>query len=212
MPSDPQRPAWWRIPSPSVLLLVLLLSFLPWIEIGCESKVGKTVFATQSGHQIAIGSHTEHNPFGDSSNGGKKGAVVPSHPARGQMGSNKELPEAAPLLVIYFMSVLAAIVAGFAMPTSRMRILVVGGLTVAALVVLLIQSVVLGFPMVNEVAKQMKQANAAQSVIGLDAGGVFVRYTVWYWLTWAMLVGAFVPLVVEEMWKRRKTGAPTLWQ
>jgi len=39
MPSDPQRPSWWRIPSPSMLLLVLLLSFLPWVEVGCENKV-----------------------------------------------------------------------------------------------------------------------------------------------------------------------------
>ena len=39
MPSDPQRPSWWRIPSPSVLLVVLLLSFLPWVDVGCENKV-----------------------------------------------------------------------------------------------------------------------------------------------------------------------------
>jgi hypothetical protein len=227
MTSDPQRPAWYRIPTPSMLLLVLLLSFLPWIEVGCENKVntenlfggkvgpmnvsvsttsGKTVLATQSGFQIAVGGHTDHYPFGDLSKGGSKGATVGTPAAQGQL-DRKDGPDAAPLLLIFFISVAAAVFAGFVMAPRHMRILVIGASTVAALVVLLIQSLVLGFPAVNDVAKHMNQARAAQDVVGLDAGGLFVRYTVWYWLTWVLLFGAFVPLVLEEMWTRWKRPA-----
>ena len=60
---------------------------------------------------------------------------------------------------------------------------------------------------VNDVAVRMKQAKAAQGVVGLDSGGLFVRYTVWYWLAWVLLLGAFVPLVLEEMWTRKKRPA-----
>jgi len=111
MPSDPQRPSWWRIPSPSVLLLVLLLSFLPWVEVGCENKVsvsssgGKTVLATQAGFQIATGRHTEHNPFGDLSNGG-------SNAAQARLYGDKAGRGAAPLLFVFFISLLAAVGSG----------------------------------------------------------------------------------------------------
>jgi hypothetical protein len=225
MHSDPQRPAWWRIPSPSILLLVLLLSFLPWIEIGCENKLdtknlfggqagaanvsvsttgGKTVLATQSGFQIATGGHTERNPLGDLSKGGKKGVSIGTPSAQGQLDGSKNRPSAAPLLFFFFISLLAAVVVGLAMPPSRTRILVVAALTGAAVILLLIQSRVLGFPAVNDVAKKMNGTNAAQGVVGLNAGGFFVRYTVWYWLTWALLFGAFVPLVLEEVRTRKK--------
>jgi hypothetical protein len=228
MPLDSQRPAWWRIPSPSMLLLVFIFSFLPWIEIGCENKVdaknlfggqagatkvavsttgGKTVLATQSGFQIATGGHTEHNPLGESSKNADPGATA----ARGQLSSDRDGPAAAPLLFVFFLAVVTAIVAGFAMPPSRMRVLVVALSTGLAFVVLLIQSAILGFPAVNDVARKMKEAQAAQGVVGLDAGGLFVRYTIWYWLTWALLLSALVPLVVEEMQNRRKPAAPTLW-
>jgi hypothetical protein len=207
-----------------MLLLVLLLSFLPWIEIGCENKVstenqfggqlggakvsistpgGKPVLVTQSGIQIAAGGHTDLNPFGDHSKRGNRDADAGTPAALAQLDSRKDF-DAAPLLLVFFISVAASVIAGFAMAPSRMRLLVVGALTGAAFVVLLIQSLVLGFPAVNDVAKQMKEAKAAQGVVGLDAGGLFARYTVWYWLTWVLLFGAFVPLVLEEMWTRKR--------
>ena len=198
MPSDPQRPSWWRIPSPSMLLLVLLLSFLPWVEVGCENKVnmenllggqvgntkvsvsssgGKTVLATQSGFQIATGGHTEHNPFGDLSKGGK-GVTVGTPAAQAQLHGDKDGPAATPLMFLCFISLLAAIIAGFAMQPSRMRTLVTGASTGVAFVVLFIQSLIVGFPAVNDVAERMKQAKASQGLASLDAGGLFVRYTV----------------------------------
>jgi hypothetical protein len=211
-----------------MLLLVLLLSFLPWIEIGCENKVdtknllgslanqtgatnsaaftggGKTVLASQSGIQIATGGHTDHNPIGDSQKDNVKGGTTKAQAGPGQVGVDRDRPGAAPLLSIFFISILAAIVAGFAMPPGRIRILVLGALTGVALVVLLIQSLVLGFPAVNDVAKQMKEAKAAQGLAGLDVANLFVRYTVWYWLTWTLLLGAFITLAIEELLMRKQ--------
>jgi hypothetical protein len=228
MTPDPQRPAWWRLPAPSMLLLVLLLSFLPWIEIGCENKVdtktllsnigvqsgatpdnGKTVLVSQSGFQIATGGHTEHNAFRDSQKSSQKGVTTDAKSTQRQRGGDKDGLGAAPLLFLFFITVLAAIVGGFSMPPSRMRVLVVGTLTGAALIVLLIQSVIIGFPAVNDVTKQMKEAKAAQGLAGLDVANLFVRYTVWYWLTWALLLGAFIPLALEAL-LIRKQKLPTL--
>src|SRR6516164_1499411 len=75
MPRTPQRPGWWRLPAPSVLIFTLLIGVFPWVEIGCEGKPkdfdelnqphpltgkkpsrkigenGKFVVATQNGYQ-----------------------------------------------------------------------------------------------------------------------------------------------------------------
>jgi hypothetical protein len=228
MPLDGPRPSWWRFPAPSVLVLVLLLSFLPWIEIGCESKVdrsspfggfgiqggpadaavpnfsGKTILATQSGFQIATGGHSDSTSLGDLRKGNAKGVSV-SAPV--MPGANQDGPPAAPLMFVFFLLALAAVVAGFALPPSRIRLLAVGAGTGAALVVLLIQSLVLGFPAANDVAKSMKEMGAAPGIAGPDVVHLYVHYTVWYWLTWVLLLVTFVPLVLEEVLQRKQRQA-----
>jgi hypothetical protein len=234
MPLIPPRPAWWRIPSPSILVLVLLFSFFPWIEIGCESKVdtsnpmgglgglgglgqakgipspnfaSKTIVATQSGFQIATGGHSDANQLGNLQQGNAKGVTIGAPTVQVQPGSGKDGPSAAPLMFVFFLTVLAAIVAGFAMPPSPVRLLVVGACTGAAIVMLLIQSLILGFPAANDVAKSMQEAKAVQGMAGQDMVSLFVHYTTWYWLTWVLLFLALVPLVLEQVLAGKKQFA-----
>src|SRR5262245_23547946 len=232
------RPAWWRFPSPSLLVLVLLLSFLPWIEFGCESKVntsspfgdlggfgggkgvtapkvsgGRTILATQSGFQIATGGHTVNSPIEGMQEGKAKNSVGSG--AKGQPPRDKDGFASAPLMFVFFLAVLTGIVTGFAMPPGRVRLLVVGASVSAAILLLLIQSVVLRFPAakdadeMNADAAHTNQAAPGQITLGgQDVGKFFVRYTPWYWLTWLAVIGALVPLGLEEMLapKKRRPG------
>jgi hypothetical protein len=209
------RPTWWRFPAPSILVLVLALSCLPWLEIGCESKLdtstafggltggkggptigsGRTLLVSQSGLQIATGGHTDINHLGNTPANTPKGLPLT---APGQPGSG-DGPGAAPLLFVFFLTVLAAIVIGFVRPPGRLRLWIVGTCTLSATIILLVQALILGFPAANDVAKHMRESKAAQELAGQDMVKLFVSYTPWYWLTWALLIGALVVLALEEM-------------
>jgi hypothetical protein len=192
------------------MVLVLLLSFLPWIEIGCESKAdlgnqlggmgggqvkitppglgtGPQIFATQSGFQIAAGKYSKTGLIADLPEGGGQGPNLGAPGAKGPAGGGKDGPDAAPLLWLFFLGILAAIGAGFALPPSRLRVIVVGTSVGVAVLVLLVQWLILGFPAAKDVGKESQ-----------DAVTIFVRYRPEYWLTWVLLVGGLVLLAVEE--------------
>jgi hypothetical protein len=221
MPSSSPRPAWWRLPTPSCLVLVFILCFLPWIEVGCESKIdmskqfggqgganvsfpgvqgGKQVIMTQTGVQIAYGGHTNASILSDLPEGGAGagGGISIS-------GQAKKDIAAAPLMFVFFLAVVVAIATGFALAPGRLRLAVVGLFTGAAIVVLLLQALVLGFPLANEVAKEIKNPATNQAgMLGDNAVTLFVRYTPSYWISWVVLVGALIPLVLEELLASKK--------
>jgi hypothetical protein len=78
MAASSYRPFWWRFPSPSALLLLLIIGALPWIEVGCTgtekdienlnkpgpggqkpparlAEDGRFIFAIQNGYQTIWG-------------------------------------------------------------------------------------------------------------------------------------------------------------
>jgi len=214
MPPDRPRPPWWRFPTPACMVLVLILSFLPWIEIGCESKAdlgkelggmgggqfkitppglgtGPQIFAEQSGFQIATGSYTKKGMMSDLPQGGNPAAPG----AKGQPGGGKDGPDAAPLMWLFFLGVLAAIGAGFALSPGRLRTIAAGSGIGVAIVVLLVQWLILGFPAAKDVGKE---TSATAGLGGQESVTFFVRYTPVFWLTWAVLLGGLVLLAVEE--------------
>jgi hypothetical protein len=187
------------------MVLVLILSFLPWLEIGCESKadLGKElggmggmgggqlkltppglgspqIFAEQSGFQIARGTYS------------KKGLVaeVPQGGGGGDKG-----PDKAPLMWLFFFGVVASIAGGFALPPNRLRAIVVGSSIGIAVLVLLVQWLILGFPAAQKIGEE-PMGNAALG--GQEQVTFFVRYTPFYWMTLVLLVGGLVLLAVEE--------------
>jgi hypothetical protein len=229
MPFDAPRPAWWRLPTPSCLIVVLLLSLLPWIEVGCESKLdmnkqlegfgggkatltpgfqgGKQIILTQSGVQVSYGGYSKSGILADLPEGDGMGPGG----AKSQPGGAKKDIEAAPLMFLFFVAVLAGIVIGFAMPPGRLRLILVGACVASAVIVLLLQAMILGFPVANDVAKELKNPAPNQGgMMGDNAVTMFVRYTPAYWITWVVLIGSLVPLVLEELLapKQRLAGSP----
>jgi len=227
MPSDPPRPGWWRFPTPSCMVLVLILSFLPWLEIGCESKAdlgnplggmgggqlkitppglggGKPmILAEQSGFQIATGNHTTKNPLEDTFGGGL-GGNVGAPGAMGAAGGGKQDIAAAPLIWLFFLGVVASIAGGLALPPSRLRAIVVGSSIGIAVLVLLVQWLILGFPAAKKIGED-PMGNAALG--GPEQVTFFVRYTPFYWMTLVLLVGGLVLLAVEERLAPKKEAA-----
>jgi len=207
------------------MVLVLILSFLPWLEIGCESKAdlgnqlggmgggqlkitppglggGKQIFAEQSGFQIAAGTYTKKGLVADMPQGGGGPG------ATGQPGGGKDGPDAAPLVWLFFFGVVASIAGGLALPPSRLRSIVVGSSVGIAVLVLFVQWLVLGFPAAKEVGKDT-MANPALG--GQDPVSFFVRYTPFYWMTLVVLVGGLVLLAVEErLAPKKETAEPVL--
>jgi len=195
------------------MVLVLLLSFLPWIEIGCEGKAdvgnqlggmgdgqfkltppglsgGKQIFATQSGFQVAAGTYSKAGVLTNLPAG-----VTVNESKGGQPGGGKDGPDAAPLVWLFFAGVIAAIAAGFALPPSRLRVVAVGSSVAVAVLILLVQALVLGFPAAKDVGKDTP-ANPAMG--GPEMVTMFVRYTPWYWMSWGAMVCALFALVLEE--------------
>ena len=100
--------------APSWMLATLLLFPLPWIEVGCGTRVGNRVedvdiVWTQSGLQAAYGGITLHND------------ATPEQRAKAERDFRKE-SHAAPLMIMYAVNLSIAVVIGFCIRSHRFRL------------------------------------------------------------------------------------------
>jgi len=216
--------------------LVLLLSFLPWVDVQCH----KETLLTQSGMQAATGGHTIGDTFRQMEEMQK------------QMGGEKPKQKepdisSAPLMILWFLVVLAGIGLGVLAVSQGVPFGAPGAAACsgAAALLLLIQ-VVAGFPVEDDVKKGMKENRAAgapqpfgipgaiadmpgpgpQGMPGQPPGGaefdkaaqqameniIDVKYTGWLWLAW--LVTLIPPILYGVEWKLKsdlaRAGPPPL--
>ncbi len=167
---------------------------------------GKVVLITQNGYQAVWGGSSPgpelreiQSEMEDQAKEMAKqmgGGQVPANAPKAKVSTKRENePDAAPLLGVYFVLVLAAAVVGFAMPPGRWRTIAFGGAAALAVAVFGVQ-VLLGLPVKNR-ADDPK--NAANPVKIEGAGGFqmnvpnagpkpYCRYTPWYYLSWPFLL------------------------
>jgi len=151
------------------MIFCVILFFLPWIELQCNTQKEKGGFGpqpvlkgtksetpkstaptwmtivTQSGMQVASGDATVlgNQPIGD------KGVGGPGPGPEKESGS-------APLLWLYPLAAIGAIAVGFAMPSTKVRKLVLAGCCGLAFFVAAGQAA-MGFPIENSIDKSMKE-------------------------------------------------------
>jgi S1-C subfamily serine protease len=205
-------PKWWRFPAPSTLLLALVLFPLPWIEVACEKPAnqggGTAVIATQSGLQTIYGGMS--SPLQDRFAGMGDGASGPggTGPGTGPPGlaaADQKKIGMSPLTGLYPLLLVGGIALGIALPLGHRRLTLVAACCLAALAVLLLQSV-LGFPIANEIQAENAK-NALPKDINLKAppefADPFTRYTLWYYLSWIALLGCAGCVAAEHLQAQR---------
>src|SRR5262249_52814060 len=114
--------------TPSLLVLVLICFFLPWLNVGCYGPKNEViVIATQSGSQAAIGEFTEGEDIQKLKDpnfkpndemaivGGATKDIV------NKKSTQNEKPAKAPMLLAYFALLLIGIIAGFGLRASQLR-------------------------------------------------------------------------------------------
>ncbi len=193
-----------RLFSPIQLCFCLILFFLPWIEVQCVPKpaaagaksdpfmppmpTGPQPLLSQSGLQIATGDYSVSNPQLKAmmdAEGGKGG------PKAGPK-EDKEGPDAAPLLFLFPVAVLAGIVIGFLPLAGMGRKLMLLACCGVALGVIGVQAG-MGFPIKKgfdeDKTKSQKGGGGGNPMIGDDMT-VKVVWKVPLYITLFFLVGA----------------------
>jgi len=158
-----------RYATPGQMIFCVILFFLPWVELQCNTQKEKGGFGpqpgqkgtikidppktaptwmtivTQSGMQVASGDATVlgNQPMGD------KGVGGPGPGPEKESGS-------APLLWLYPLAAIGAIAVGFAMPSTKVRKLALAGCCGLAFLVAAGQAA-MGFPIENSIDKSMKE-------------------------------------------------------
>src|SRR5437879_3113005 len=136
-----------RFISPSILVFALILFMLPWIEVRCEANapmrgnspfggVGASLSACyQSGLQASWGEVSINGWL----SGQTSGVSVSTDPA--------------PMMIVYGLCLIAGIIIGYAMRSSRLKGFLLGGVCLVASALLLAQRVV-GFPFAKTFEKE----------------------------------------------------------
>src|SRR5262249_25424337 len=146
----PQKPpnTWnWRWCSPSMLLFSMLMLPLPFVEVSCNVPGGlmSSSIMHQSGIQVMTGDYSMHYSW-DELNRQMGGPQVGVNPAR--LPDFKVKP--AILMIIIPFLLMAGIALGLALRPTALRVPLVAGTVLCALVLLFIQMAV-GFPIEREI-------------------------------------------------------------
>ncbi len=185
---------WWRLAAPGNMLMLLLLFSFPWIEIGCRGEnENSSEFGlySQSGFQAIYGGHREYDHAYDTSADREfreaKDTWLPKVMAKSEINS-------APMLAFCFGLISAGAITGLALPLGGRRLKVIGGCSLAAVLLLLTQTAV-GFP----AAKTVQAVNDYEREHGdlNKQRNFFIEYQPGYYLTWSVLLTSF-GLVLEE--------------
>lgn len=170
--------------SPVVLLVACLFFFLPWTEVQCNSKT----WVTQSGFQACYGGVTETIVIPEDMRRQAKDAKAKD--AKGAASNDDALPT-APLLVVYFLLLLVALMANLVLAVTErqngtaihrciaamnvewltigaIRRVLVGSAGLLAFFLLLIQLVV-GFPFDRQLAKAQQKVLTQRSFNDRDS-------------------------------------------
>jgi hypothetical protein len=163
----------WRWCSPSVLVLGLLMLPLPFLEVQCSApgQVMNMALVNQSGVQMMTGRYSIDSSI-DRFNKQMAGFGVPVN--AGQVpwapGGPQQLNvKAAPLMIAVPFLLLAGIAVGLALRPTALRVPLVAGAIVAALVLVFVQMAV-GFPLEREVRdsidREMRRVEDQMKALG----------------------------------------------
>jgi hypothetical protein len=174
---------------------------------------GKFAIATQNGYQAIWAGSSPSSEIKDLQRETEKQAEEFAKNMGGNVKVEKTKkkekdpnePDPAPLLAVFFVLVLAAVVVGFAMPPGHWRSLVFLGTLGSAIAIFGIQ-VALGLPMKNKAEEKPKDKGGNPAVGGLDFGKMelngpkpYCHYTMWYYLNWPFLLLPLGLVGVEEV-------------
>ncbi|MHC4401155.1 MAG: hypothetical protein ACYTG0_15880 [Planctomycetota bacterium] len=209
--------------SPGSLIFALLLSCLPWVNVQCQNET----MLTQSGIQAATGGYSE----GDLIHQMK---MMGEEMGGGDSEEETEEVRAAPLMILWFLFMLAGVGLGIAGVTRGVSFGIPGAAACGGVAALLLQiQVFCGFPVEDDVKESMKDnpAAGAQQLPGMPGSGagdmpvqppgaaefqniaqeamIKVRYTAWLWIAW--LATLIPPILCGAEWKLKTDlarGAP----
>ena len=222
----------WRWCSPSILLLSLFMLPLPFLSVHCEGPGTSVTLVNQSGLQVMAGGYSKDSsidrfqkrvmaglPAAVNAPGGFGGALA---------GPELKVKPAWCVTIIPFL-LLAGIATGLAIRPTGLRVPVVGGVVLGALVLLFIQMAV-GFPLDREVKDSVDRGLKQQQQMMRQFGGggfgnpvgmpggmnplggvgaqanamaaemIQTRFTPWFWIWLVLILGALGPLVGELIW------------
>jgi hypothetical protein len=213
-----------RFVSPSILVFALFLFLLPWVDLRCEAKPGfgsnfgakepgvrgssapaggsLTVFY-QSGLQstwgeVSLSGYLEGRRFGGGGQAfGNGGQALEDQVSR---------TDPAPMMIGYGLCLLAGIVLGYAMRSSKRKGVLLGGICLTACGLLMVQTIV-GFPFFKSFEGKHATILAA---IGVDPSQVTLAtgYTPFFYLAILTTVAAFLLAVIEPAVAPRKRRRP----
>lgn len=158
-----------RYATPGQLIICIILFFLPWLEVQCNSQKEKmafdmpkagakgetpkstaptwVTFASQSGMQAASGGVTFL--------GNQPGMNDKTGPGGKEAAPGKD-SGSAPLLWLYPLAIVGGVVVGFAMPSTKQRKLILAACCGVAFLVPTLQAVI-GFPIEKAIEKDLKE-------------------------------------------------------
>jgi hypothetical protein len=169
----------WRWCSPSMLAFGLLLLPLPFLDVQCSGPGVSVSILNQSGVQIMTGRYSI-DPSLDNFNRRVQAQVgLPVNPAQAPFGAGGKddlQVKSAPLMIVIPFLMLGGIALGLAVRPTVLRVALVGGLVVAAVVLLFVQ-MAMGFPLqkaVNEaMEREMRRADDQRKALIAQGGAPF---------------------------------------
>jgi hypothetical protein len=180
--------------SPAALLFALVLFPLLWVEIRCDRPIeGTRTLVEQSGLQAAYGGYSQKPPLE------RARTELARQQSQTQADQDRELMSAAPLLFLYIGLVVTSLVLWFKTERALLRPAGLTACSGAALFVLILQ-LQRGFPLERAMNAPAIRAMITQpTVFGiLGATGLAEsHYTVWFWLTIAMVVTSLIAALID---------------
>lgn len=201
-----------RFISPSFLAFALLMSVFPWVEVRCTQRGAPVGFGDypvwhQNGWQAIVGDSTGGIPdergFVPNNPNDPGGGRRPVPPPNGQ----KPPLDAAPLAGVFLGCVVAGTILGFALPTRKPRLILMGLLCCTALGALLTQTI-LGFPLKKKGHDDIMaflQTLPPNQVRGDARNWYFTSgYTVWLYISLVAAFGAVIGVLADALVPPRK--------
>jgi len=195
-----------RFVSLPFLAFVLVLGFLPWVEVSCSGpkQVALDVKFTQSGYQAVYGG-LDAPPGIEEAVQKKSRRLMESRESlekRFAFEKSDLLMGCSPALAVFFAAVAATLLAGLALPTGKTRMVIMLLLLAVAAAAFLVQRG-LGLPLERRMSHAIAEMMAADEDQGLVAAlSISSARTGWFWASLLLvLAAAGVELVVSSVWK-----------
>jgi DNA-directed RNA polymerase subunit RPC12/RpoP len=193
----------WRFLSPSFLLLAIIVTPLPWVQVSCSggSESGK-ILVSQSGLQSAYGGMSLHPALEverEKDERLRREGKLPPGRKPIEWGA---LDSFALFIILSLGFLSAGIIFGVSITRPGARRFLIGGTAVLSLGALALQSVV-GFPLERRVHRarvEMAMENGRNTTDSqiISAFAIDVRYTAWFWLAILFHLGAIAVLGAEQ--------------